>query len=37
MCEGKSGDDFETWWILIQVYIDDQPEKFPKNKEPLIG
>lgn len=30
--EGKPGDDFETWWIVVQVYIDDQPEKSRKDK-----
>jgi len=33
--EGKPGDDFETWWILIQVYIEDQPEKFPKDERTI--
>lgn len=26
--EGKAGDDFETWWIIVQTLIQDQPEKF---------
>jgi hypothetical protein len=26
--EGKPGDDFETWWIMVQTFIQDQPEKF---------
>jgi hypothetical protein len=25
-------EDFDTWWILVQVYIEDQPEKFHKDK-----
>jgi len=28
---GKLGEDFDTWWVLVQVYIEDQREKFPKN------
>jgi len=28
---GNAGEDFDTWWILVQVYIVDQPEKFPKD------
>jgi len=26
--EGKPGDDFEAWWIMVQTFIQDQPEKF---------
>jgi len=26
--EGKPGDDFEAWWVIVQTYIHDQPEKF---------
>jgi len=26
--EGKPGDDFEAWWVIVQTYIQDQPEKF---------
>jgi len=33
--EGKPGDDFDTWWILVQVYIEDQPEKFPKDQRTI--
>lgn len=33
--EGKIGDDSETWWIMVEVYIHDQPEKFPKNKRTI--
>jgi len=29
---GKPGEDFDTWWVLIQVYIQGQPEKFPKDE-----
>jgi len=32
MCCGKPGEDFDTWWVLVQVYIEDQPEKFPKDQ-----
>jgi len=28
----NGGEDFDTWWILIQVYIEGQPEKFPKDE-----
>jgi len=33
--EGKVGDDFETWWIMMEVYIQDQPEKFPNDKRTI--
>jgi len=26
--EGKPRDDFEAWWIMGQMFIQDQPEKF---------
>ena len=26
--EGKAGDDFEARWIMVQIFIHDQPEKF---------
>jgi len=26
--EGKPGDDFDAWWITVQTFIQDQPEKF---------
>jgi len=26
--EGKPGDDFDPWWITVQTFIQDQPEKF---------
>jgi hypothetical protein len=29
---GNAGEDFDTWWILVQIYIEDQPEKFPKDE-----
>jgi hypothetical protein len=28
---GNAGDDFDTWRIFVQVYIEDQLEKFPKD------
>jgi hypothetical protein len=28
----NAGEDFDTLWMLVQVYIEDQPEKFPKNE-----
>jgi len=33
--EGKPGEDFDTWWIMMEVYIHDQPEKFPKNERTI--
>jgi len=33
--EGKPGEDFDTWWVLVQVYIQDQPEKFPKDEQTI--
>jgi len=32
---GNAGKDFDTWWVLVQVNIEDQPEKFPKNKRTI--
>jgi len=32
---GKVGEDFDTWWVLVQVYIEDQPEKFPKDERTI--
>ena len=29
------GEDFDTWWVLVQVYIEDQPEKFPKDERTI--
>jgi len=26
--EGKPGDDFQAWWVIVQTYIHGQPEKF---------
>jgi hypothetical protein len=28
---GNVGKDFDTWWIFVQVYIEDQPEKITKD------
>jgi len=32
---GKPGEDFDTWWVLVQVHIEDQPEKFPKDQRTI--
>jgi len=32
---GKPGEDFDTWWMLVQVYIEDQLEKFPKDERTI--
>ena len=32
---GKSGEDFDTWWILVQVYIKVQPERFPEDERTI--
>lgn len=29
--EGRPGEDFDTWWISVEVYIHNQQEKFPKD------
>jgi hypothetical protein len=29
---GKAAEDFDTWWVLVQVYIRDQPERFPEDE-----
>jgi hypothetical protein len=33
--EGKIGDDLDTWWIKMEVYIRDQPEKFPNDERTI--
>ena len=33
--EGKVGDRFEDWWVMMEVYIQDQPEKFPNDKRTI--
>jgi hypothetical protein len=30
--DGNAGEDFDTLWVSVQVYIEDQPEKCPKDK-----
>jgi len=32
---GKPGEDFNTWWILVQVYSKDQPERFPEDERTI--
>jgi len=32
---GKPGEDFDTWWVLLQVSVEDQPEKFPKEEQTI--
>ena len=32
---GKAGEDFDTWWVLVQVYIRDQPERFPEDERTI--
>jgi len=32
---GKPGEDFDTWWVLVQVYKQDQPETFPKDERTI--
>ena len=32
---GKPGEDFDTQWVLVQLYIEDQPEKFPKDEQTI--
>jgi hypothetical protein len=29
---GNAGEDFDTWSILVQVYIEDQPENLQKDE-----
>jgi hypothetical protein len=26
--EGNPGDDFDDWWVMLETFIQDQPEKF---------
>jgi hypothetical protein len=32
---GKPGEDFDTWWVMVQVYIKDQPERFPEDERTI--
>jgi hypothetical protein len=32
---GNAGEDFDTWWVLVQVYIKDQPERFPEDERTI--
>ena len=32
---GKPGEDFDTWWVLVQVYINDLPERFPEDERTI--
>lgn len=32
---GKPRENFNTWWVLVQVYKEDQTEKFPKNERTI--
>jgi hypothetical protein len=32
---GNAGEDFDTWWVVVQVYIEDQPEKCPKDEQTI--
>jgi len=29
------GEDFDTWWVLVQVNLEEQPEIFPKNERTI--
>jgi hypothetical protein len=31
----NAGEDFDTSLILVQVYIEDQPKKFPKDERTI--
>ena len=31
----NAGKDLDTWWVLVQVYIEDQPENFPKDNRAI--
>jgi len=33
--EGKIGDDYETWWVMMEVYIEDQPETVPNDERTI--
>jgi len=32
---GKAGEDFNTWWVQVQVYVEDQPKKIPKDERTI--
>jgi len=31
----NAGEDVDTWWVLVQVYIEDQPAKFLKDEQTI--
>jgi len=33
--EGKHPEDFDTWWVTMQVYVEDQPEHFPQDERTI--
>ena len=33
--EVRPGEDCDTWWALVQVYINDKPETFPKDERTI--
>jgi len=33
--KGKQEADFDTWWIMVDGYIQDQPERFPKHEQTI--
>jgi len=33
--EGKPGEDCDAWWVIIQTFIKDQPEKFHDTKRTI--
>jgi hypothetical protein len=35
MFYGNAGEDFDTWWVLVQVNIEDQTEKFPEDERTI--
>jgi hypothetical protein len=34
-CKVKPRDDFDTWWITMQVDIQNKPERFPKDERTI--
>jgi hypothetical protein len=34
--EGNTGDDFEAWWVILEMFLHDQPEKFEDPRYTII-
>jgi hypothetical protein len=35
--EGNAGDDFQSWWDILETFLHDQPEKFKDPRCTIIS